>query len=230
MNAATIALATTLIALIAPSSVAEVWQPPESIRSAAEQFALETLAGYADISVQARGVDERLKLPACATALQAGVERPLRNGQGTVSVSCSGPQPWRLLVPVRASHQVQVLVAQRNLVRGQRLTAADVSLQPRQSSTLPYQYLTRLQEAVGLNIRRSVAAGAVLVPAALDRPRLVQRGQLVTLIAGSGGIMVKSEGIALEDATLNQRVRIKTRAGRVVEGVVEAQSQVRVGS
>ena len=83
---------------------------------------------------------------------------------------------------------------------------------------------------MGLTVRRTLPPGTILVPGAVDRPRLVQRGSLVTLVAGRPGVIVKSEGVALEDASLNQRVRVKTRAGRVVEGVVDALNQVRVGS
>ena len=83
---------------------------------------------------------------------------------------------------------------------------------------------------MGLVVQRTVPPGTVLVAGALDRPRLVERGALVTLVAGRSGVIVKSEGVALEDATLNQRVRVRTRAGRIVEGIADATGQVRVGS
>ena len=206
------------------------WQSPESIRAAAEQLVLQALAGQSQVSVEARGVDPRLKLPACTVPLQARAERSLRNGQGTVTVSCTGQSPWKLFVPVRAVHNVEVVVASRSLARGLRLGREDLKVELRPSNILPVAYLTRLEDALGLSVQRTIPPGTVLVPGALDRPRLVQRGSLVTLVAGRSGIIVKSDGVALEDATLNQRVRVKTRAGRVVEGIVEASSQVRVGS
>jgi flagella basal body P-ring formation protein FlgA len=206
------------------------WQSPESIRAAAEQYVRLALAGRSGISVEARGVDQRVKLPACSQPLEAHAERPLRNGQGSVAVACPGAPAWRLFVPVRASHTVAVVVATTSLTRGQRLSPEQVDLQPMPSTALPLEYLTRLDDAVGLTLKRSVPAGTVLVSAALDRPRLVQRGRVVTLIAGKRGIMVKSDGVALHDAGLNDRVRVKTPAGRVVEGTVEAPNQVRVGT
>ncbi len=206
------------------------WQRPEEIRAAAEQFVLRSLAGRTNVSVEARGVDERLKLPACSVPLEAYGERALRNGQGTITVACSGPSSWKLFVPVRAVHNVEVVVAARSLSRGARLSADDIELAVRPSSSLPLAYLTRAEDAFGLTVKRTIPPGTILVPGALDRPRLVERGSRVTLVAGRAGIIVKSEGIALEDAMLNQRVRVKTRAGRVVEGVVDAPNQVRVGS
>ena len=206
------------------------WQSPESIRRAAEQLIAQAFAGQTQVTVEARGVDERIKLPACAAPLQARNERPLRNGQGTVTVACEAESAWKLFVPVRAVHNVEVVVAAHSLARGERLSRAHLRLELRSSATLPATYLTRMEDAVGLSVQRTIPAGTVLVPGAVNRPRLVQRGSLVTLIAGRSGVIVKSEGVALEDATLNQRVRVKTRAGRVVEGIVDATGQVRVGS
>lgn len=209
---------------------ADEWQSPESIRIAAEKIVLQAFVGQSQVSVQARGVDERIRLPSCSLPLTARTERPLRNGQGTVTVACEGASPWKLFVPVRAVHSVEVVVAAHSLTRGARLNREDLTLELRPSSVLPVSYFTRLEDAVGLSVQRTIPPGTVLVPGALDRPRVVQRGALVTLVAGRSGIVVKSEGIALEDATLDQRVRVKTRAGRVVEGIVDAPGQVRVGS
>ena len=222
-------LSVPALALTLCTANATQWQSPQSIRNAAEQFVLSAMAGSNDIEVEARSVDDRLKLPACSQPLEAFAERSLRNGQGTVTVACSGASAWRLFVPVRATHNVEVVVSANSLSRGQRLSKADVRLQRSSSVTLPLDYVTRLDEVVGLTITRSVPAGTVLVPGALDHPNLVSRGDLVTLIAGSGGIMVKSAGTSLEDAALTERVRVRTQAGRVVEGVVEALNVVRVG-
>lgn len=205
------------------------WQSPQSVRNAAEQFVRAALAGRSDITVEARSVDDRLRLPACSQPLEAFAERPLRNGQGTVTVECSGASAWRLFVPVRATHNVDVVVAANSLSRGQRISEADIRMVQNSSVTLPLNYLTRVEDVVGLTLTRSVPAGTVLVSGALDYPNLVSRGDLVTLVAGSSGIMVKSAGTALQDAALTERVRVRTQTGRVVEGVVEALSVVRVG-
>jgi flagella basal body P-ring formation protein FlgA len=70
----------------------------------------------------------------------------------------------------------------------------------------------------------------VLAGAALESPEIIQRGALVTLVSGSGTVRVRSEGVALEGARLKGHVRVKTPSGRIVEGVVEASGEVRVGT
>jgi flagella basal body P-ring formation protein FlgA len=79
-------------------------------------------------------------------------------------------------------------------------------------------------------VKRTVPAGTVLAPAALVYPELIARGALVTLVSGSGAIRVKSEGVALAGARVKERVRVRSASGRIVEGVVEASGEVRVGT
>jgi flagella basal body P-ring formation protein FlgA len=147
-----------------------------------------------------------------------------------VAVSCARPTPWRLFVPVRARNDAAVLVLARNMQQGEVLTASDYEVARRSSSALPYDYLTAGADVAGLTLRRTQAAGSVLTSAALQAPEIVRRGELVTLTAGHGPIAVKSEGVALEAARLRQRLKVRTASGRVIEGMVEAPGQVRVGS
>jgi flagellar basal body P-ring formation protein FlgA len=205
------------------------WQPPESIRAAAERFVASRFDVSADAVVEAVAVDARLKLPRCGSELNSVAERSLANGRGTITVSCAGPKPWRLFVPIQVSELAVVVVLRRDVQRDAVLTADDVELQSRRSTSLPFQYLTRIEDAAGFKMRRTLTAGSVLVPAALERSRFIARGAVVTLIASGHGVEVSIEGIAVEDAGLNQRIRVRTPAGRVVSGVVEAANRVRVG-
>jgi flagella basal body P-ring formation protein FlgA len=222
-------LAAAIGALTVETARAEIrWQSPESIRVAAREAALQNHGGANDAQVDAVAVDERLRLPACATPLDSRMERAVQRGQGTVAVSCTEPA-WRLFVPVRVTEQVAVLVTRRNLQTGEVLGPADVEVQKQTAATLPYDYMSNPEQVVGLRVRRTQPVGTVLVPAALEHPDMVERGALVTLIAGSDAVTVKSEGVALEPGRLRQRIRVRSTSGRVLEGTVEATGQVRVG-
>ena len=202
------------------------WQPTETIAEAARMAAAATGVGEVETAV----IDARLKLARCGGPLEAKIERAFVRGAGTVAVSCDGPTPWRLFVPVRAVNDVTVLVLARNVQPGEVLTAEDLSVAPRTSASLPYDYLTDRTQAVGLTIRRTQPAGAVVTAAALEAPEVVRRGELVTLTSGAGPINVKSSGVALEAARLNQRLKVRSASGRVIEGTASGPGQVRVGS
>lgn len=201
------------------------WQTPESIRDAARAAALR--AGASD--VEAVAVDERLKLPACGDALKTEMQRVIQRGSGTVAVSCQGPDPWRLFVPVRVVDQLPVVVLRRSVQPGEVLAAEDLEVREIAAASLPVDYLGKAELAVGQTVRRSQPAGAVLLAAALEQPVGVERGAIVTLIAANPAIEVKAEGVALEAGRIKERVRVRSASGRVVEGLVEAPGQVRVG-
>jgi flagella basal body P-ring formation protein FlgA len=203
---------------------AVAWQPPATIAAAAREAA----AGAGE--VEAIAIDERLKLKRCGASLDARITRPIQRGQGTVAVSCSGPEPWRLFVPVRMTNEVPALVLTRSVQPGEVLAAEHLTVAQRSAAALPFDYLSDPAQAIGFAVRRSQAAGAVLVPAVIESPHVVERGALVTLIARDGAITVKSEGIAIESARLNQRVKVRSASGRVIEGTAAGPGQVRVGS
>jgi flagella basal body P-ring formation protein FlgA len=205
---------------------ASPWQPPDTIAEAARAAATATGSG----KVEAVAIDARLKLARCGAALDTEIQRPIQRGHGTVAVSCSGPNPWRLFVPVRVTNEVPVLVLARNVQPGEVLTAAELAIERRASASLPFDYLSDVTQALGFALRRSQQAGAVLGGGALERPEIVARGALVTLLSGNGPVTVKSAGVALEPARLNERVRVRTASGRVIEGTAAGPGQVRVGS
>lgn len=202
------------------------WQPPATIAEAARAAAAAATPGDIDTTF----VDDRLKLARCSQPLDAKVERAIERGRGTVAVSCAGPEPWRLYVPVRASNDAAVLVLARNVQPGEVLTAADFAVARRSSASLPYDYLADAAQAVGFAMRRTQTAGSVITAAGLVAPEVVRRGELVTLTAGDGPVTVKSEGVALEAARLRQRLKVRSASGRVIEGTAEGPGQVRVGS
>lgn len=219
-----------LVAGASPGIAADAaWEPPENVRAAAEAFA-RRITGRPDAAVEAVAVDDRLRLPSCDEPLAADAAGAFNAGRGTVVVACPGSKAWRLFVPVRLSHSVPVVVARRALHRNAVLTADDLAVVERPATSLPYEYVATLEAAVGMTLRRSLPEGTVLVPAAIDRPSAVERGARVTLVAGAGGIEVRSEGIALHRAALGERVRVETRSGRIVEGRAEAPDIIRVGS
>jgi flagella basal body P-ring formation protein FlgA len=205
------------------------WQSIDGIKAAAVA-ATRASINKPDASIEAAAIDERLRLVACTGPLDAQVEREVRNGQGTVAIACAGTAPWRLFVRVRVVVQVSVVVARHPLAAGAVVAAGDLETHTQASTSLPLDYLSDPAQAIGLTVRRIVPAGTLLAGAALESPELIERGALVTLVAGSGSVRVKSEGVALEGARLKGRIRVKTPSGRIVEGVVEASGEVKVGT
>ncbi|HEY8519037.1 MAG TPA: flagellar basal body P-ring formation chaperone FlgA [Gammaproteobacteria bacterium] len=207
----------------------------ERIRAVAADRALSAARSFApagaEVEVEAARLDPRLALPACPAELEAF--DPPAHAPGahvTVGVRCPVAPGWSLYVPVRVKALVDVVVLAAPVALGEPLTASDVRLETRDVAGLGTGYLTRLEEALGMTLRRPARPGTALAPTLLERPKLVRRGQRVTLVAGDSPVAVRSEGEALGDAAAGERVRVRNlRSRMVVEGVVDASGAVRTG-
>jgi flagella basal body P-ring formation protein FlgA len=217
-------------ALVSLGARAE-WQSLESIELAAEKHVTATAkpGGVRSIA-DADPLDPRLKLPACAGDLQTSV--PYGDPRGariTVEVACTGVEAWRIYVPVRLESFGAVVVATRALPRDAVLTLADLSIEERALSRLARGYVAKIEDAVGLKLRRAVPGGAPILPTALASPPLVERGQLVTLQAATGGISVAMTGTALQDGARGAVIDVENgSSGRRVQAIVRSRRVVEV--
>jgi flagella basal body P-ring formation protein FlgA len=213
-----------------PAASADI-QSHASIREAVHEHALAeaaTLPGRAEITVGS--IDSRLKLSACDQPLQT-FDSPngLRRGRGVVGVRCDGSKPWKLFVPVRIALLEQIVISRRPMVRGQTLTAADVSLSEVDTTGLHKAYFTRVEDVIGLRTKRSVGSGKTLHAGLLRREQLVKRGAQVQIVADTGGLHVTMRGKALADGGLGDRIRVKNlNSGRVVSGTVRGRGVIEV--
>ncbi len=180
--------------------------------------------------VRVGALDPRLRLQACSAPLEAfSVSRATRGNALTVGVRCTAPQPWTIYVSARVIYRGPVVVAARALARGTVLTEHDLRVARKDVSAAPAGVLTDPGQAVGRRLRRPVAAGATLTSALLETVPVIERGQRVDLVAGSGALMVRMTGRALMDGAAGQRIRVRNvKSRKVVEGTVDPAGFVRV--
>ncbi len=204
------------------------FESPERIRTVARDYARQQ-AGPGT-QVEATALDDRLRLPACSQSPTAFAPQG-NNGRGaiTVGVRCDAPMAWTLYVPVRISQNMQVLVLTRSLNRGEIISADMLSLQSRDTSTLPYGYISSLAEATGKTLKRPMIAGSVLSPDAVEQQQIIKRGQLVTVFSHVGGLEVRAQATALSDAGQGERLRVENKGShRIIEGVVRRADTIEV--
>jgi len=124
----------------------------------------------------------------------------------------------------------QVLVAGRFLRRGTVLSAADLRSERRELSALSSGFETAPEALIGKQLRQALTAGAVIPPQIVKTPPAIRQGETVTLIIRRGGMEITSSGIALSNAGLGERLRVRNLASkRVVEGTAIGHHRVEVG-
>ena len=211
--------------MIAAVSMPLAWEPVSRLRHIAETAVAGARPG-ATVSAQ---LDPNLHLAACANRPQATVQG--NGGRPSVMLSCGGPKPWTIYVPVQVQQLAPVLVLSRPVAAGEPITADVVQLQKRDIATLSQGYLTSASSVVGGVARRTLAAGSVLSPGDVNAAPVIRRGQSVTLEYQSALLKVNAAGLALGDAAPGQSVRVEnTSSHRVVSGIVADNGRVLVGS
>jgi flagella basal body P-ring formation protein FlgA len=183
-----------------------------------------------EIQITVDTIDSRLRLARCQhvpqIAFAPGAQADLRT---TVEVSCRAPVTWSIFVPARIERYDGVVVIARPVERGALIRSGDVQLERRLTSTLFTGYFTDINAVVGRQAKRALTPGQVMTDALVIEPVLIERGQLVMLIAEHAGISVRMTGEALEDGVAGQRIRVRNKkTKRIIEGRVEENGVIRI--
>lgn len=149
---------------------------------------------------------------------------------GVLGLGCAisfGP----LVVPAEAqtaaAPKVQAAVLAHAVPRGTVLVADDFVTQELNASQA--RGTLSASAAAGQEASRNLLAGAVLRPADVLAPRLVRRGEPVTITLRNGGLAIATSGRALASGGPGDFVRVVSLAtNRTLDGIVEGPSAVRV--
>lgn len=223
-------LALLFAAGLLPAHAAPTLQPLDAVRTAVEDFATQGADAEEHLDVKVGHLDPRLRLRACEAPLQAFQPPGSRaRGSTTVGVRCTAPHPWTVYVPARIRALGPVLVLRQARPRGSVLRAADVKPVTRDRAVLGQGYFRAAGEVEGMVLSRSLGAGAVLTPTAVQRPRLVARGERVIIVASAQGLEVHSSGEALQNGARGDRIRVRNlHSRRLIEAQVIASGVVKV--
>lgn len=183
------------------------------------------------VEIQLGTLDSRLQIPVCEQPLQTQInqnQRPV--GRVNVKVDCAGSAPWTRYVPVTVRVFEHVLTSARPLARGEILSHSDVLMSEVDVSTLRTTYLHTPEEAVGMELKRSLQANVPLAREALAAPILIKRGDTVMITARTGSIEIRQQGVALQNGELGKQITVRnTNSENVVQATVTGHGQASVG-
>ncbi|MBI5042216.1 MAG: flagellar basal body P-ring formation protein FlgA [Gammaproteobacteria bacterium] len=210
----------------------DAMQPTVDILNTAQTFLEQATrdqhSGRIDISLGR--LDPRLRLAHCAQPLQASQPSGARlAGHTSVAVRCPDMADWTVYVTAEIKVFGPALVTARSLARGVALASADVNTVETELTNLGHGHLESLEEIQGMATLRALPAGTVLTPSMLKAPRIIRRGDRVTLVSSQGPVQVEMQGEAVNDGARGDRVRVRALSSqRVVEGWVVSASVVKV--
>ena len=150
-------------------------------------------------------------------------------GNTTVSVACTDQDSWNIYISARIDVFGPVLISRHPLTRGTPLQDSDFERVERNLADLPYGYYTDSEALLGMLAKRTIAAATVMTPQMLQAPKLIRRGERVTLVAETRTLKIRTIGKALSDGKAGELVRIQSEgSNKVINGVVVSQGVVKV--
>jgi len=185
---------------------------------------------YARIDTTLPRLDPRLKLATCNTPLDVKPTSTRKKlGRLTLKISCFDQKNWSLHVPLELKAYESVIVAARPILRGQIITAGNLMAEEREVTRLNQGYFSEPHLVVGSIAKRNIPTHRVILPRSLSTPKLVNKGEHISIEARSSGLSIKAMGIALADGSLGDLIQVKnTKTKRVVEGRISAAGQVTI--
>lgn len=148
-----------------------------------------------------------------------------------IEIPAGAPDADRLRLSGRAHEVLEVPVLARAIARGQQVTADDVRWAKVRTSSLPAGVATDLDQVLRMTARRPLQAGQPLRQRDLERPALVEKNQLVTMVLRAGKMTLTAQGRAMERGAKGDVVRVQnTMSNQIVHATVTKDRTVVVQS
>ena len=238
-----------LLHLLPLTLVAALARPADATQqrlAPGEPLTRALVAALVEAALRERGPGERFEVevetPALPLANRAGRTADLvldglrhepRGGRFTASlrVRLESGEASTIELAGQARELVEVAVPARRIERGGLIEAADLEVRWLAGGLVRDDDARDSSELVGREARRILVVGRAVRTADLAEPRLVARGQAVTMVYAGGGLEITALGEALDHGSLGGVVRVMNPASRLVrEAVVVGAGRVRIGA
>ena len=177
-----------------------------------------------NIKVETTRIDPRIAIPQCDEEFALDFDPDaLEKSHFSVRIACDS-QDWFIYSTVKLSFTQNVVVTNGTLSANTFLTADHLRIEQKDSSKVRHTGFQRIEEVVGAKIKYRARDGQPVLRRMLC---YVCQGDRVTIAARLGGMQVKTTGIAQEDGTLGETIKVmNARSKKSVYGEVTSTEEV----
>lgn len=200
-----------------------------SLQGEAEQFVYSQLIidPTSRVDVSATPIDTRRQLHACPDHLTASLA-----GKGTlkrtttVRLRCESEPVWELLIPVKIKVMRPFVTVSEAISKESVLSAENLKLDFMDEVMMRGDSFDNVQTLIGSRSKRDLQPGQ---PIRNGQICVVCKGDNVEILANTGNITIRTSGIAQQDGSFNQQIRVEnSRSHKVISAKVVAVGQVQV--
>ena len=185
-----------------------------------------------DLSIAAMGARQDIAAPVGKVTINTSLPYGVRyNTPTTVTMVVSVNEREFTKVGLKFDVKLyrQVAVAARQISAREILTDDNLRFQRMDVGKLGTGYYTDKNRVLGLMVRRQLTPGIVLIDSMVNKPAIVKRGSVVTLVARIGSMEVTATGQAMQDGIEGQLIRVQNaNSNKIVLGKVLDESTIQV--
>ncbi len=127
----------------------------------------------------------------------------------SVQFSVDGQFQKKIWVTATIEMLIDVVVINKSLQKHSPITADDIELRQMDLAHLPSDVITDPQAVLGKRARNPIAAKTVLRTDLIEMPPLVNRGDIVVIVAESNGLRITALGKAKRKGRLSERIPVE---------------------
>ena len=167
-------------------------------------------------------------LPNCEHDIKVENQRLNSKKRTTYAIYCQQPE-WKSFIPVSQKILVEAVKVITPIRRKQIINTNNTIIDKVDLTQVRGQIYSPKSPPYGLIAKRNININTFITKELTELPILVKRGQNILISAQSGLINVKMNGVAAEDGTLGQQIKVKNvSSGRFVYGKVVSAAEIRV--
>lgn len=134
--------------------------------------------------------------------------------QFLITAAQNDGQPLQMQVEAQVSLPPSVVVAVRAIPRDTIITAADLVLNSEVPHSGALESFTGIEDVVGRQAARTIAAGAIVDRQSIRQPLLVRRNEIVTVTARAAGVRVSTDARARSEGSLGDLIQVESLQDR----------------
>lgn len=205
-------------------------QSAESINKAISLYINKNLSSETEYKLTLGHFDNRLKLSLCDKALEIFTRsNTIKPGRNSIGVRCNSIKKWTIYTPININLYKKILVLTKPIRRGKMFNSHMFKIEKRDVSLLRSGYLTNPLSLINKQATRNLKIGSVLNKSNYTEPKLIKRGDTVTIQVNSLNLSISMMGIAVMDGKKGQKIKVKNiKSKQIVQATVKSPGQVAV--
>jgi len=183
-----------------------------------------------DLDIQVASLNNELKLAKCPGSVTHTSKGQSYGSQNLVIQSSCRTEKrriWAIHSPVRISTLIDVVVSNHKLSRGDIINVQDLSIKRLATSGLSTNHITRIDNAIGREVKREIRAGAALRRTYLNDKDVIREGDAVALTERSAFVSTDMMVTALSNGGVGDTIKVQNRkTQRILDAEITAPGKV----